>query len=204
MYIFDHQHFLPPADPHQHDRLPQPVRERESHGDRRPGDRGDSSEYGGSDCVLQSDGQEAEGVRLSAFIDEFPKIGGEDLERESIYFSFYHDYELTSEMNGDIFITYLQMEEDMSTLFTRMKAYRERLSMSQNELAERVGVRRETIVRLEKGQYNPSLKLAMDISKVFQTTVEDMFIFTEESGDISATVMSMESDKAKEDACAGE
>jgi len=143
-------------------------------------------------------------VRLSAFIDEFPKIGGEDLERESIYFSFYHDYELTSEMNGDIFITYLQMEEDMSTLFTRMKAYRERLSMSQNELAERVGVRRETIVRLEKGQYNPSLKLAMDISKVFQTTVEDMFIFTEESGDISATVMSMESDKAKEDACAGE
>lgn len=44
----------------------------------------------------------------------------------------------------------------------------------------------------------------MDISKVFQTTVEDMFILTEESGDISATLMGMESDKAKEDACAGE
>lgn len=92
----------------------------------------------------------------------------------------------------------------MSNLFTRMKAYRERLFMSQNELAEKVGVRRETIVRLEKGQYNPSLKLAMDISKVFQATVEDVFFFTEESGDISAEVIkSMESDNAKEDACAG-
>ena len=41
-------------------------------------------------------------------------------------------------------------------------------------------VRRETIGRLERGQYNPSLKLAMDIAKVFHTTVEDIFVFTEE------------------------
>ena len=68
----------------------------------------------------------------------------------------------------------------MSQLITRMKAYREELSMSQNELANRVGVRRETIVRLEKGRYNPSLKLAMDISKELGTTVEEMFRFEED------------------------
>ena len=49
--------------------------------------------------------------------------------------------------------------------------------MSQHELAELTDVRRETIVRLEKGQYNPSLKLAMDIAKIFETTVEELFSF---------------------------
>ncbi|HBG3259763.1 TPA: helix-turn-helix transcriptional regulator, partial [Clostridioides difficile] len=43
-----------------------------------------------------------------------------------------------------------------------------------------VGVRRETIVHLENGKYNPSLKLAMDIAKVFDTTVENLFEFIEE------------------------
>lgn len=62
-------------------------------------------------------------------------------------------------------------------LHTKMKEYRAKLQLSQNDLAEMVGVRRETIIRLEKGQYNPSLKLAMDIAKVFQTTVEDIFYF---------------------------
>lgn len=51
--------------------------------------------------------------------------------------------------------------------------------MKQGELAELVGVRRETIIRLEKGQYNPSLKLAMDIAKVFGVTVEELFFFEE-------------------------
>ena len=45
------------------------------------------------------------------------------------------------------------------------------------QIAELVGVRRETIVNLEKGKYNPSLKLAMDIAKVFHTTVEELFFF---------------------------
>lgn len=67
----------------------------------------------------------------------------------------------------------------MSLLVTRMKAYREKLSMSQNELAQKVGVRRETIVRMEKGRYNPSLKLAMDISRELGTSVEEMFQFEE-------------------------
>ena len=44
----------------------------------------------------------------------------------------------------------------------------------------RVGVRRETIGKLENGRYNPSLKLAMDIAKVFGKTVEEVFEFQEE------------------------
>ncbi|CCL15619.1 TPA: helix-turn-helix transcriptional regulator [Clostridioides difficile] len=63
---------------------------------------------------------------------------------------------------------------------TKIKEYREKLLMTQNELAKLVGVRRETIVHLENGKYNPSLKLAVDIAKVFDTTVENLFEFIEE------------------------
>ncbi len=59
------------------------------------------------------------------------------------------------------------------------KEYRERQNMKQSELAELVGVRRETIVHLENGRYNPSLKMAIDIAKVFRTTVEELFEFTD-------------------------
>ena len=52
--------------------------------------------------------------------------------------------------------------------------------MKQGELAERVGVRRETIIRLEKGQYNPSLKLAIDIAKVFEVSIEELFEFSKD------------------------
>ena len=62
-------------------------------------------------------------------------------------------------------------------LSTKLKDYREAKSLKQADLAELVGVRRETIVNLEKGKYNPSLKLAMDIAKVFHTTVEELFFF---------------------------
>lgn len=67
----------------------------------------------------------------------------------------------------------------MAKLKTKIKEHRARLNMKQDELAELVGVRRETIIRLEKGQYNPSLKLAMDIAAVFNTTVEEVFEFYE-------------------------
>ena len=67
----------------------------------------------------------------------------------------------------------------MAELKTKIKEHRARLNMKQEELAELVGVRRETIIRLEKGQYNPSLKLAMDIAAVFNTTVEELFAFYE-------------------------
>ena len=63
------------------------------------------------------------------------------------------------------------------SLVTRIKEYRENAGMKQSELAELVGVRRETIVCLENGRYNPSLKLAMDIAKVFDVQVEDLFSF---------------------------
>lgn len=64
---------------------------------------------------------------------------------------------------------------------TTMKENRARLDMSQEDLAKRVGVRRETIGNLEKGRYNPSLKLAMDIARVFGRTVEEIFIFEDET-----------------------
>ena len=64
-------------------------------------------------------------------------------------------------------------------LKTKIKAYREKENMKQSELAALIGVRRETIVHLENGRYNPSLKMAMDIAKVFHTTVEELFEFTE-------------------------
>ena len=62
-------------------------------------------------------------------------------------------------------------------LSTKLKEYREAKGLKQADLAELVGVRRETIVNLEKGKYNPSLKLAMDIATVFHTTVEELFFF---------------------------
>lgn len=65
----------------------------------------------------------------------------------------------------------------MSELVTKIREYRVKTGMSQLELAELTGVRRETIIRLEKGQYNPSLKLAMDIAHIFGTTVEELFSF---------------------------
>ncbi|MBP1533175.1 MAG: helix-turn-helix transcriptional regulator [Ruminococcus sp.] len=67
----------------------------------------------------------------------------------------------------------------MPELKTKIKELRASRNMKQGDLAELVGVRRETIIRLEKGQYNPSLKLAMDIAHIFETTVEDIFTFEE-------------------------
>ena len=67
----------------------------------------------------------------------------------------------------------------MSELKTKIKELRASKNLKQGELAELGNVRRETIIRLDKGQYNPSLKLAMDIAKVFDTTVEEIFTFEE-------------------------
>ena len=70
-------------------------------------------------------------------------------------------------------------ESDMA-LKTKVKEYREKAGLKQSELAELVHARRETIVHLENGRYNPSLKLAMDIAQVFHVTVETLFAFTED------------------------
>lgn len=68
-------------------------------------------------------------------------------------------------------------------LTTRIRELRAKNDMQQAELAELVGVRRETISALERGKYNPSLKLAMDIADVFQLPVEDIFTFVDEDDD---------------------
>lgn len=62
---------------------------------------------------------------------------------------------------------------------TNMLEYRKRAGLSQQELADRVGCRRETIGKLEAGKYNPSLKLAMDVASELGTTVYDLFFFDE-------------------------
>ena len=72
----------------------------------------------------------------------------------------------------------------MPTLKTRMYEFRKAMNIQQAELADMVGVRRETIGKLENGKYNPSLKLAMDIAKVFGKTVEEVFMFEEDDEDI--------------------
>jgi len=61
-----------------------------------------------------------------------------------------------------------------------MKEFRARTNMTQAALAEAVGVRRETIVFLEKGKYNPSLRLAWQVAQTLGTSVDELFIFGEE------------------------
>jgi putative transcriptional regulator len=61
-----------------------------------------------------------------------------------------------------------------------MKELREKKHLTQEQLAQKVGVRRETILFLEKGKYNPSLKLAHDVAKALESTIEDVFMFEEE------------------------
>jgi len=60
---------------------------------------------------------------------------------------------------------------------TRIKEFRARFGLTQEGLAKKVGVRRETIVFLEQGKYNPSLELAHNVAKVFKAKIEDIFIF---------------------------
>jgi putative transcriptional regulator len=66
------------------------------------------------------------------------------------------------------------------TVQTRIKEYRARFSLTQDDLAKKVGVRRETIVFLEQGKYNPSLKLAHDVARTLHTTIDDLFIFEDD------------------------
>ncbi|MFR2787999.1 MAG: helix-turn-helix transcriptional regulator [Clostridia bacterium] len=68
-------------------------------------------------------------------------------------------------------------------LKTKLKEYREKAGLKQSELADLVFSRRETIVHLENGRYNPSLKLAMDLAKVFNVTVEELFEFVDQKED---------------------
>ncbi|HWQ40748.1 MAG TPA: helix-turn-helix transcriptional regulator [Desulfosporosinus sp.] len=60
---------------------------------------------------------------------------------------------------------------------TKIKELRARFDLTQEQLANKVGVRRETIVFLEKGNYNPSLKLAAKVAHILNSTIEEIFIF---------------------------
>ena len=60
---------------------------------------------------------------------------------------------------------------------TRIKDYRTQRKLTQEKLAEMVGVRRETIIFLEQGKYNPSLKLAHNVARALGATIEELFIF---------------------------
>ena len=65
----------------------------------------------------------------------------------------------------------------MKSLGSFIRYVRKGKELTQEQLAEKVGVRRETIMRLEKAQYNPSLKLAIDISRAVETPIEEIFVF---------------------------
>jgi transcriptional regulator, cro/CI family len=63
----------------------------------------------------------------------------------------------------------------VSNLITSLKSTRESHGMTQQELAERIGVRRETILHLENNRYNPSLEMALKVARVFDLKIEDLF-----------------------------
>ena len=63
---------------------------------------------------------------------------------------------------------------------TRIKELRARHNLTQDDLAKVVGVRRETILYMEKGKYNPSLKLAHDVAKALKITIDNLFFFDDE------------------------
>nr|WP_206204045.1 helix-turn-helix transcriptional regulator [Thermococcus sp. ES12] len=60
-----------------------------------------------------------------------------------------------------------------------MRELREELGITQEELARALGVTRQTIIAIEKGKYDPSLKLAFKIARFFNTTIEEIFIYEE-------------------------
>lgn len=62
---------------------------------------------------------------------------------------------------------------------SKIHVYRAMKRMTQQELADRVGVSRQTIMQLEKNRYNPSLMLVYSIARVFDVTIEDLFDFSE-------------------------
>jgi putative transcriptional regulator len=59
----------------------------------------------------------------------------------------------------------------------KIKELRAKYNLTQEKLAQIVGVRRETIIFLEQGKYNPSLRLAHNIAKVLETSIDDLFVF---------------------------
>jgi len=74
-------------------------------------------------------------------------------------------------------------------MLTRIREYRTRLNLTQEDIAREVGVRRETIVFLEQGKYNPSLKLAYDVARVLHTSIDNLFIFDDDGSEPERTIL---------------
>ncbi|MDR2202799.1 MAG: helix-turn-helix transcriptional regulator [Nitrososphaerota archaeon] len=68
---------------------------------------------------------------------------------------------------------------------THMKEYREKIGITQEQLAKKLGVARQTILFIEKGKYNPSLRLAYQISKELNAKIEDLFTFDDENNKVT-------------------
>lgn len=66
-----------------------------------------------------------------------------------------------------------------------MKEYREKIGITQEQLAKKLGVARQTILFIEKGKYNPSLRLAYQISKELNAKIEDLFTFDDENNKVT-------------------
>ena len=69
----------------------------------------------------------------------------------------------------------------MANIITKLKEFRKEKKISQQELAQLVGVRRETIVHLENNRYNPSLEMALKIAEIFDCHVEELFQLKKEA-----------------------
>ena len=69
-----------------------------------------------------------------------------------------------------------------SNIITNLKSIRESRGMTQQELADRIGMRRETILHLENNRYNPSLEMALKIAQVFDLRVEELFQLRDTGG----------------------
>lgn len=68
-------------------------------------------------------------------------------------------------------------------LYNHLKEYRAKLNVNQHEMGRLVGVSRQTISQIERGDYSPSVTLALKLARVFEVSVEDIFVYDEESGD---------------------
>ena len=68
-------------------------------------------------------------------------------------------------------------------LLNRLKEYRSRLGVNQTEMGKLAGVSRQTISQIERGDYSPSVTLALKLAKICEVNVEDIFIYEEEIND---------------------
>lgn len=68
-------------------------------------------------------------------------------------------------------------------LYNRLKEYRARLGVNQQQMGAMAGVSRQTISQIERGDYSPSVTLALKLAKLCGATVEDLFRYEEESSD---------------------